>query len=244
MKVGILKADSVLEQFQPVHGDYPEMFVKRLSENAETPLSFQTYDVEHGEYPEDIDECDGYVITGSKKSVYDDEPWIAQLQAFVVTLDAHRKPLLGICFGHQMVAQALGGKTEAASVGWGVGVHTSKIQREPSFMQPPAESIKLLVSHKDQVTSLPKDAEVIATSDFCPVSMFVIGQHILCMQGHPEFRHEYSRDLMNMRREVLGEAVFSNGLASLEESINADQVARWMLQFLNQAAAHYAAAGV
>ncbi|MFN3238443.1 MAG: glutamine amidotransferase-related protein [Pseudomonadales bacterium] len=127
MKIGILKADSVLEQFQPEHGDYPDMFVRRLGDNAPESVEFATYDVEHGVYPNHMDDCDGYVITGSKKSVYDDEDWIRALEAYVVELHEHLKPLIGICFGHQLVAQALGGKTEAAAVGWGVGVHESTI---------------------------------------------------------------------------------------------------------------------
>jgi len=243
MKLGILKADSVLEQFQERHGDYPDMFVRRLGENAPSAIEFQTYDVEHGEYPSTVDECDGYLITGSKKSVYDDEPWIKDLQQYVVTLSECKKPLVGICFGHQMVAQALGGKTEAAAVGWGVGVHTSEVQVRTAFMQPPLDSVKLLVSHKDQVTSLPDDVTVLAGSRFCPVSMYLVGEHIFCMQGHPEFRPEYSRDLMQMRRELLGEEVFSEGISSLEEAIDADTIARWILQFVTAAASRYAAAG-
>lgn len=244
MKLGILKADSVLEQFQAEHGDYPDMFIRRLGTNSESAIEFKTYDVEHGEYPAHVDDCDGYVITGSKKSVYDEESWIKELELYVVELHEIKKPLVGICFGHQMVAQALGGKTEAAEVGWGVGVHRSQIQAQAAFMQPPLPEVKLLVSHKDQVTALPDHATVLASSDFCPVSMYLVAEHIFCMQGHPEFRHDYSRDLMQMRRELLGEEVYVNGISSLDETIDADTTARWILQFLMAAAQRYAAAGV
>lgn len=244
MRIGILKADSVLKQFQPAHGDYPDMFERRLGANAKPDTTFQTYDVEHFEYPVDIDECDAYVITGSKKSVYDDEPWIKQLEAFVVRLNLARKPLAGICFGHQLVAQALGGKTEAAAVGWGVGVHESRIDQTQSYMQPALPTAKVLVSHKDQVTVLPTGASLLASSDFCPNSMYQVQEHIFCMQGHPEFRPEYSRDLMEMRREILGEEVYQAGVASLDKGLDSDVIAVWILQFLKQASKHYAAAGV
>ena len=236
MRLGILKADSVLPQFQPAHGDYPDRFFRRLQDNSNEQLQFVTYDVEHGEYPPDLNDCEGYIITGSKKSVYDDEAWIRELESFVVKLHEQQKPLVGICFGHQLVAQALGGKTEPAAVGWGVGVHSAEVVSQQEYMQPAIVSPKFLVSHKDQVTQLPKNAELLASSEFCPFSMFQIEQHIFCMQGHPEFRPEYSRDLIHMRKELIGDAVFQQGIASLDEGLDSDVIAGWILNFLRRAA--------
>jgi GMP synthase-like glutamine amidotransferase len=232
MKIGILKADSVLEQFQPEFGDYPDMFVARLAAQAGPDVAFITYDVEHLEYPANIDECAGYIITGSKMSVYDNEAWIRRLEDFVRQLDQAKKPLIGVCFGHQLVAQALGGKAEAAAIGWGVGVHTNHIVSAQHYMQPRLAEARVLVSHKDQVTRLPPGAEQLATSDFCPNSMFQVGNHILCIQGHPEFIKAYSESLMNMRREILGEAVYGAGIESLDQALDSDTLATWMLRFL------------
>ena len=122
MKLGILKTDTVRPEWVPEFGEYPDMFVDLLGQ-ADPDLQFQVYDVENGEYPADIDEVDAYLITGSKSSVYDDKAWIGELMDFVRELDQRRKKLVGICFGHQLVAQALGGKTEKSSKGWGVGLH-------------------------------------------------------------------------------------------------------------------------
>ena len=232
MKIGILKADSVLEQFQPEFGDYPDMFIARLATQVGPEVAFVTYDVEHLEYPANLDECAGYIITGSKKSVYDDEQWIRRLEGFVRELDRAKKPLIGVCFGHQLVAQALGGKAEAAPIGWGVGVHTNHIVSPQDYMQPPLTEARVLVSHKDQVTRLPPGAEKLATSDFCPNSMFQVGHHILCIQGHPEFIKAYSKSLMTMRREILGDAVFEAGVESLDQALDSDILAKWMLRFL------------
>ena len=231
MIIGILQADSVMEQFQPDHGNYPGMF-ERVLGRVDAAIEFRHYNVEHGEYPEELDECDGYVITGSKKSVYDNEPWIHVLSTFVKKLHQHRKKIVGICFGHQLVAEALGGKTEPADEGWGVGVHENQILKEESFMDPPVERFALVVSHKDQVSKLPEGAELLASSDFCPNAMFRIDNHILTFQGHPEFTRAYSKDLMEMRQDILGEEKFSAGIESLGRSHDSETISRWIVRFI------------
>ncbi len=230
MIIGILQADSVREEFQPAHGDYPRMFEELLSAAA-PETEFHHYNVELGEYPSDIDECDGYVITGSKKSVYDDETWIYALSEFVVKLHKHKKKTVGICFGHQMVAQALGGKTEPADVGWGVGIHQYKILANESYMDAKTSSFGLIVSHKDQVTELPEGAELLATSEFCPNAMFRVDEHILTFQGHPEFSKAYSKDLMEMRQEILAEK-FKPGIDSLQNDPDGPTIGCWIVNFI------------
>lgn len=231
MIIGILQADSVMEQFQPDHGNYPGMF-ERVLGSVDAAIKFRHYNVELGEYPEELDECDGYVITGSKKSVYDDEPWILVLSTFVRQLHQRRKKIVGICFGHQLVAEALGGKTEPARGGWAVGVHENQILKEQSFMDPPVARFALVVSHKDQVSKLPEGAELLASSDFCPIAMFRIDNHILTFQGHPEFTRAYSKDLMEFRQDILGEEKFSAGIESLGRSHDSETISRWIVRFI------------
>ncbi|HAK52262.1 MAG TPA: GMP synthase [Gammaproteobacteria bacterium] len=230
MIIGILQADSVLPQLQENHGDYPGMFVDLLSATGED-LQFRYYNVEAMTYPVDVDECDGYLITGSKQSVYDQDSWIQRLGEFVVILNEREKPTIGVCFGHQLLAHFLGGQTQAAPVGWGVGVHQSRIVGAAPFMSPYKESVRLVVSHKDQVIAPPRGAEVIASSDFCPVSMFTLGEHIMGMQGHPEFSKGYSLDMMGYRREILGEETYTEGVDSLSTPVDADVVRAWMINF-------------
>lgn len=231
MHIGILQTDAVRPEYIDEYGDYPDMFRRLLSIGE--GVTFTTYDVEHGEYPARIDECDGYVMTGSKRSVYDDEPWIRRLQEFVVTLHETRTRLVGVCFGHQMVAQALGGLAEPADAGWLVGIQHNDVIREEGFMSPPLpQGFNLVSSHKDQVTKLPPGAELLATSEACPNAMFRIGDHILTVQGHPEFLKAYSRELMTLRAEILGEEKVAEGMASLEGETDDAIFARWMLNFL------------
>lgn len=231
MKLGILKTDQVRPEWVPEFGEYPDMFMALLG-RVDPSLEFTVYDVEQGEYPADIDEVDAYLITGSKSSVYDDKPWIATLMDFVRELDRRRKKLVGICFGHQLVAQALGGKTEKSPRGWGVGLHTHRFNAAPSWYDDAGADLDILVSHQDQVVTNAAGARVLASSEFCENAVCQIGEHILTFQGHPEFVPAYSREIMEFRREMIGEQVYREGLASLAVPPQGERVARWILSFL------------
>jgi len=231
MKMGILQTDQVREAFQPEFGDYPDMFIRLLNNAADSPLTFKVYDIIAEQYPENIDDCDAYLITGSRFSAYEDLRWIHRLQDFIVELNSARKKLIGICFGHQIIALALGGKAELAQGGWGVGVHTSEVTKTAAFMEPELSHFTALVSHQDQVTVLPEGAECLASSDFCPFAMMRIADHILTFQGHPEFQAAYSRELMDMRKDLLGEHIYQTGIDSLSKEINDAILAKWILKF-------------
>ncbi len=232
MKLGILKTDAVRPEWVPSFGEYPDMFMALLAREDPT-LEFAVYDVEEGIYPADIDEVDAYLITGSKSSVYEDKPWIAQLMDFVRELDARKKKLVGICFGHQIVAHALGGRTEKSSKGWGVGRHTHVFSETPSWHDGQRPDFDILVSHQDQVVENARGARVLAGSDFCENAVVQVGEHILTFQGHPEFVSGYSREIMEFRREAIGEAAYQAGIASLNEEHEGARVARWILNFLH-----------
>ncbi len=243
MQIGILKADSVLPQFQARHGDYPLMIAAVLGPAAAAmaiDATFRTYDVEHGHYPARPDECAGYIVPSSRKSVYDDEPWMRELGAYIQTLHAAKARLVGLCFGHQMIAHYLGGRVEAAAAGWGVGIRTSRLLSHAWFMAPSMDpsmaglpdDYSLIVSHQDQVVTLPEGAELIASSDFCPNEMFCLGDHILALQGHPEFNRDYARELMAYRQDILGPGKYNPGLASLKGHLSRATVARWIMRFL------------
>lgn len=231
MKLGILKTDAVRPEWVTDFGEYPDMFIRLLGQ-VDPGLEFRVYDVEQGEYPADIDEVDAYLITGSKSSVYDDKPWIATLMDFVRELDRRRKKLVGICFGHQLVAHALGGRTEKSPKGWGVGVQTHRFSEAPAWHDKDELDFDILVSHQDQVVSNAAHARVLASSEFCENAVCQVGDHILTFQGHPEFVPEYSREIMEFRRKLIGEQVYQAGMASLASAPQQERVARWILNFL------------
>ena len=199
MRIGILQCDHVKSKLQPKFGNYPEMFATMI--HAQNPkhelLNFAACDAE---LPHHTDFCDAYVLTGSASSVYEDLQWIRDLEAFVRSLHQQKIPTVGICFGHQLLAQALGGETLKSSKGWGVGVARHRVVVNKDWMIPKVEEVKVLVSHQDQVTKLPPQAERILQSEFCPNAMFQLSEHAIGCQGHPEFLPEYSHALMEMRK--------------------------------------------
>jgi len=229
MRLGILKVDSVRDEFIANHGDYPDMF-KDLLLSADPSLQISVFDIQSGDIPEPT-ECDGYLITGSRDSVYDDLPWIPPLVEFVGQLRAQEIKLAAVCFGHQLVAHFFGGRVGAAKKGWAVGVHSCDIVERGAWMTPPMERLNLLSSHKDQVLELPADASLYATSAFCPYAGFTVGNHTLTIQGHPEFQAEYARSLMTFRKDLLGDEVFESGIDSLSCPIDQSVMAHWLVSF-------------
>jgi GMP synthase-like glutamine amidotransferase len=232
MKLAILKTDTVRPEWVPQFGEYPDMFIELLA-RADPNLEFAVYDVEQGQYPEEIDEVDAYLITGSKSSVYEDKPWIATLMEFVLELHRRRKKLVGICFGHQLVAQALGGRVEKSPRGWGVGLHKHCFTAAPSWHDQGDMDLNILVSHQDQVIKVAEDTLVLAGSEFCENAVCQIGDHILTLQGHPEFLPGYAREIMIFRKEKIGEKAYNAGMASLRRTHEGQRLARWVLNFLH-----------
>ncbi len=231
MRLGILETQIHESGVKEKFGSYAEMF-QRLFLSVDGRQEFSVYRVTERHYPESIDECDAYLITGSKSSVYDDEPWIVELQDYVVSLHKQRKKLIGICFGHQLIAQALGGLTQKSENGWGVGNVVSNIEKTMPWMGNAKQQFSLLVSHQDQVTALPVDAMLIASNEQCPNSGFQIASHILAFQGHPEFSEDYLKYSMNKRRDLIGEEKYNKALDSLKGSQDSQLVAQWIINFI------------
>lgn len=236
ISIGILVAGEPPDELKAGFPDYGHMVAELLQAGGKE-LRFTAYAVRNGEFPQALDDHDAYLITGSRFSAYDDLPWIHRLADVIRELHARRTPLIGICFGHQLIAQALGGRVERARAGWGVGVLEARVEAPAPWMAAAGPAVALIASHQDQVTQLPAGAECIAGSDFCPIAMYHIGDHVFALQSHPEFSREYSRALMKARRGVIDDERIARGLASLGKHIDAEQVARWMLEFLRRGVA-------
>lgn len=205
---------------------------QRFLNQSNTALDIQFFWAVDRHLPCAPDVCDAYICSGSRSGVNDDEVWIKELEIFVRDLYKARKGLIGICFGHQMIAKALGGTVSRSEKGWGLGVATSNVMTMTEWMQPPLSSVNLVVSHQDQVTELPESSKVILSSDFCPNSMVQIGDHFLGLQGHPEFSKDYSSALISDRITSLDNALYASSTKSLQMEVDDLKVLSWMVRFL------------
>jgi len=231
MKIGLLECDHVLERFRHIAGDYREMFAALFDRYA-PQITLQSFDVCNGELPLSIDACDAYLTTGSRFSAYDDVDWIHTLKDFARRIHEAKKPFVGVCFGHQLIAEALGGKVSRADTGWGAGARSVEIIRTESWMRPAQSSCALQYMHQDQVERLPEGGVVIGHSDHCPVAIFRAGDSMLGIQAHPEFPKAYSEALLLDRVERIGEERVRAALASLDQPTDESVVAKWIVEFL------------
>ena len=231
MNIGLLGCDDVPQRFRHIAGGYRDMFEKLLSPHL-PGARYTWFDVVNGELPASADACDAYVCTGSRYSAYEERDWIVKLKDYVRELHESRKRFVGICFGHQVLAQALGGEVTLAEQGWGVGIHGMRITQHEPWMQPQQDDCRLQYMHGDQVQRLPREGVVLAAAPHCPVAMFRVGETMLGIEGHPEFPAPYVEALVQTRRERIGEARAEAALASLGTPADDAVVARWIANFL------------
>ncbi|CAI5511195.1 unnamed protein product, partial [Closterium sp. Naga37s-1] len=197
---------------QQRYGDYSGMFLSLLRDGGhaqgekaagegEAGERWDVFSVVDGQFPsaQDLEEVEAVVVTGSKHDAHADDPWILQLCALLQQLHRRHTKILGVCFGHQVVGRALGGRTGRAAAGWELGIKpvhcTADVASLPYAAGLPS-SFKILEIHQDQVLELPPEAVLLGSSPRTPIEMFAIGEHVLCMQGHPEFTKDVVEDLV------------------------------------------------
>ncbi|MEM8957790.1 MAG: type 1 glutamine amidotransferase [Pseudomonadota bacterium] len=229
MKIGILHCGHTAPSVIANHGEYAEMFQRLL---AGPGRRFVTWDVVDGDFPDGPDAAEAWVMTGSPLGVYEGHPFIASLEALTREIVAARRPLAGICFGHQLLAQALGGKVAKHPGGWRMGPQPYRIEG----VQDP---VRLHAWHQDQVTIAPPGAQVIASGPDCAVAGMAIGAHVLTFQAHPEFTDAVVVDLIAARRGAsnFANAPFAEAEAELGTPIDRDWAAHRIGAFLEQAEA-------
>lgn len=233
MKIGILETGLLRERMVPRFDPYPVMFADFLG-LAHRGFEYATVSVVRGEVAASIHDCDGWLITGSRHGVYDQLDWMAPLQDFIRELGAAEVPLIGVCFGHQIIAQALGGEVVKSDRGWGVGVHRYKVERQHSWMPTHPAQCGLYAFHQDQVVQLPERAQVFLSSDFCPYAGLSYGRSIISVQAHPEFEQAYETALLEeYGGSVVPAQLAEQALAEMRGGANADTelLANWFADF-------------
>lgn len=223
MRIGILQTGQSPDMLRAEMGDYPDMFADLLKGRG---LEFRTYHVEAMDFPKDVHDCEGWLITGSRHGAYEDHPFIKPLEEFIRKAYGAKVPLVGICFGHQIIAQALGGKVERFRDGWSVG---------PTDYDFGGETVTMNAWHRDQVTEKPTEATCVGTSDFCENAALVYGDRAFTVQAHPEFLDGFVDGLMKTRgKGLVPDDLMAAASARLGQSNSSAQVADRIAEFFKK----------
>ena len=220
MKIGILQTGYVARPLAEKHGQYPAMFEHLLDGHG---LSFEKFVIVENQFPQSTDACDGWLITGSAHSTYEARDYIAPLEEFIRNAYAGGVPIAGICFGHQIMAQALGGEVEKFSGGWRIG---------PTDYTIGGKNCNLIAMHQDQVVKKPDDATVIAESDFCANAGFIYKGRAISFQSHPEFTAQFTRDLIELNSaKLFSKEIADTAIAALKDEDDSSKIAIQLAAF-------------
>lgn len=219
MLIGILQTGEAPDTLRAEHGDYPDMFQRLLAGHG---FTFRTWRVAEMDFPEDVHAADGWLITGSRFGVYEDHPFLRPLEAFIREAAAARVPMVGICFGHQIIAQALGGKVEKYPGGWAIGAQDYTLGDH---------KITLNAWHQDQVTELPPGATCLAGNDFCRNAILQYGDEAFTVQPHPEFDDSFIGGMLETKGKAVPAALVEHAETRLDDGKSSAELAGRIAEF-------------
>lgn len=222
MKIGILQTGHAPEEVRDALGDVDQFFTRLLDGQG---FTFKTFCVVDGDFPQGPETCDGWLITGSKHGAYEKLPWISSLETLIREIYEAGRPLVGICFGHQIIAQALGGRVEKFAGGWAVG-------RQEYDWQ--GEVVALNAWHQDQVTQRPAISEPIACNDFCQNAALIYGDRIFTLQAHPEFGDAMINGLIDARAGTVPPTLIETAKSNLGRENSNQRLATQIGRFLKE----------
>ncbi len=223
MKIGILQSGHSPDALIDKAGDYGDLFTAML---ADDDLTFEVFSVVDGIFPSGAEAAEGWLITGSRYGAYEDHDWIPPLEDLIRDIHARALPMIGVCFGHQIIAQALGGKVEKFKDGWAVG-------RTEYDMG--GQSLAVNAWHQDQVTRRPDEAQVLASNDFCENAVLAYGDTIWTIQPHPEMSPEFVDGLIRFRgRGLVPDALLDAAQARNNQPNSNADIATLMIDFFKK----------
>jgi GMP synthase-like glutamine amidotransferase len=231
-RITIIETGLISAKTRAQHGSFPEMF-ERLIGADDKSVTFDVVSIVNGEPLPDPDTLQAILITGSSAGVYDELDWIAPLEDFVRAAHARRIPMVGVCFGHQLMAQALGGTVRKSEKGWGIGRHVYEVAPDNGVIDGPR--IAIACSHQDQVIEAPAGARTILYSEFAThAGLLYAGGTALSVQPHPEFTTSFAHLCCELREGKAPDAVVATAKASLAEPLDHAALGRAMTNFLTK----------
>lgn len=223
MQIGILQTGHAPDELRPDLGDYSDLFEKLLSRHG---FTFRTWNVVDMEFPDSVLDAEGWLVTGSRHGAYEDHPFIPPLEALLREIYTARLPLVGICFGHQIIAQALGGKVVQYPGGWAVGRQTYDWG---------GREVALNAWHQDQVVERPEGAELLATNAFCENAALLYGDRAFTVQAHPEFDSAFTKGLVDLKgRGKVPQEQLDQAEASLDQPVEQDHLSDMIATFFTE----------
>ena len=229
-KITIIETGLISRKTRELHGSFPDMFERMIAE-ADRSATYETVRMADGEALPDPATLQAILITGSTAGAYDPLDWIAPLESFVRAAHDKRIPLVGVCFGHQLIAQALGGTVRKSDKGWGIGRHVYDVAPGNGVIE--GERIAIACSHQDQVVEAPAGAKTILSSAFTPhAGLLYDNGATLSVQPHPEFTKGFAHVCCVAREGHAPDEVVATGKASLEQPLDhallGDAIARFL----------------
>jgi GMP synthase-like glutamine amidotransferase len=233
-QITIIETGLVSPKNRERHGSYPQMFEAMIGA-ADRSVTFTTVSIPAGEKLPDVGELEAILITGSSAGVYDEFDWIAPLEDFVRAAHDARVPMVGVCFGHQLIAQALGGTARKSEKGWGLGRHVYDVAPGNGIVD--GARIALAASHQDQVVTPPPGAQTILSSNFTEhAGLLYPGGTTLSVQPHPEFSVGYALACCEMahNRGHAPDGLVAAAKASLTEPLESARLGGAITHFLTR----------
>jgi GMP synthase-like glutamine amidotransferase len=233
-RITIIETGLVPQAYRERHGSFPDMFERMV--RAEDPAAaFDVVSIPKGEALPDPRQLEAILITGAAAGVYDGLDWIAPLEDFVRTAHANRTPMVGVCFGHQLIAQALGGVVRKSEKGWGIGRHVYQVAPDNGVVA--GEHLAIACSHQDQIVEPPPSARTILFSEFTPhAGLFYANGTTLSVQPHPEFDADFAHVCCDLRDGKAPDNVVATARASLAEPLDRTKLGGAIARFLNRRA--------
>lgn len=232
MKIILVKCMQIPDNLQYISGDISDIFLRFFSGHA-SKIQLDFYDATTGELPDKKVPADGFLFSGSAYSAYENEEWILGLKKLIGELYRQSRKMVGICFGHQIIADALGGSVTRSPQGWGLGVQNVYIEKKMHWMIPAVRECNVLASYQDQIETLPPGATVLGSNSHCRYFMYAIDNLVLGIQGHPEADKTLAAEFYRSKIGQIGEDMVNDAVRSLQETIQPEIWLNWIVNFFS-----------